>query len=392
MRGQEGGRRRFVGLGGAFVAAGLWPAAPAEAAAAAAAISASGGGRTRIEVPLDAGTAWRLHAAKNPPRLVLDLPGMPPHGPARLPGAGLVSEARRSGGALVLLLAAPVAAPVIGSGGAGRLAIELFPGTAAGFARLADGRALAAAPPPPRTLPLVVLDPGHGGRDPGAIGAGGTLEKRITLAAALEVKRRLEAGGRCRVLLTRGRDAFVPLADRIGLARRRDAALFLSLHADSAPGARGASVYTLSETASDALSAALARRENEADRAGGLRLPSVPPEVERILLSLMRQETRAGSDRLARLAVLSLRGGEVPLLHNAHRRAGFVVLKAPDVPAALVEMGFLSHPADEAALNRPAHRARLAASLAGAVEGFLLARARSSLAGAEGDNGGAPPA
>ncbi len=387
MRGQNGGRRRFVGMGGAFVAAGFWPA-PAGAAPAAA-ISASGGGRTRIEVPLDAGTAWRLSAAKDPPRLVLDLPGMVTRGPARLPGAGLVSEARRAGDALVLLLAAPVAAPVTGANAGGRLVIELFPGTAAGFARFADGRALAAAPPPPRTLPLVVLDPGHGGRDPGATGANGTHEKRITLSAALEVKRRLEAGGRCRVLLTRGRDVFVPLAYRIGLARRREAALFLSLHADSAPGARGASVYTLSETASDALSAALARRENKADRAGGLRLPSMSPEVERILLSLMRQETRAGSDRLARLAVSSLRGEAVTLLPNTHRRAGFVVLKAPDVPAALVEMGFLSDPADEAALNRPAHRARLAAALAGAVEGFLLARSRPSLAGAEG--GGAPP-
>ncbi len=387
MRGQEGGRRRFVGLGGALVAAGSWPA-PAGAAAAAA-VSASGGGRTRVEVPIDAGTAWRLSAAKDPPRLVLDLPGTVWRGPARLRGAGLVAEARRAGSALVLLLAAPVAAPTTGSAGGGRLVVELFPGTAAGFARLADGRVLAAAPPPPRTLPLVVLDPGHGGRDPGAIGANGTQEKRITLAAALEARRRLEAGGRCRVLLTRGRDVFVPLADRIGLARRREAALFLSLHADSAPGARGASVYTLAETASDALSAALARRENEADRAGGLRLPSVSPDVERILLSLLRQETRAGSDRLARLAVSSLRGEEVPLLPNTHRRAGFVVLKAPDVPAALVEMGFLSHPADEAALNRPGHRARLAAALARAVEGFLLARARSSLAGAEGE--GAPP-
>jgi N-acetylmuramoyl-L-alanine amidase len=382
-RAPGGGRRRFVGLGAALASGALWPA---PAAAAAAAISASTG-RTRIEVPLDPGTAWRFSAAKDPPRLILDLPGMAPRGPARLPGAGLVAEARRAGGGLVLLLAAPVAAPVTGARG-GDLVIELFPGPAAGFARLADGRALAAAPPPPRApLPLVVLDPGHGGRDPGAIGANGTQEKRITLSAAFEVKRRLEAGGRCRVLLTRGRDVFVPLADRIGLARRREAALFISLHADSAPGARGASVYTLSETASDALSAALARRENEADRAGGLRLPSVSPEVGRILLSLMRQETRAGSDRLARLAVSSLRG-EVPLLPNAHRRAAFVVLKAPDVPAALVEMGFLSHPADEAALNRPAHRARLAAALAGAVEGFLLARARSSLAAAA---GGATP-
>ncbi len=396
-----GGRRRFVAGGGAWAAgalasAGPWPAPSAAAAVPSpAVIAAPGGGRTRVEVPLQQGTAWRLLAAKDPPRLVLELPGMAWRGPpVRLPGAGLVAGARRDGEALVLFLAAPVAPPSTGARG-DRLVIELFPGTAAGFARLAEGgrrgAPLAAAPPPPRTLlPLVVLDPGHGGRDPGAVGARGTQEKRITLAAALELKRLLEAGGRCRVLLTRGRDVFVPLADRIGAARKRDAALFLSLHADSAPGARGASVYTLSETASDALSAALARRENAADQAGGLRLPSVTPEVGRILLSLMRQETRAGSDRLARLAVSSLRGGDVPLLPNTHRRAAFAVLKAPDVPAALVEMGFLSHPADEAALNRPAHRARLAVALAGAVEGFLQARARSSLAA--GAEGGWPPA
>jgi N-acetylmuramoyl-L-alanine amidase len=224
----------------------------------------------------------------------------------------------------------------------------------------------------------VVLDPGHGGRDPGAVGRAGTLEKRITLAAALELKRQLDRAGRCRVVLTRGNDAFLPLGARIEVARRRQAALFLSLHADSAPGARGASVYTLAETASDALAAGLARRENLADQAGGLRLPSVPPEVQRILLSLMRRETRAGSERLARLAVANLEE-EVPLLPNAHRRAGFVVLKAPDVPAALVEMGFLSHPADEAALNRPAHRARIAAALTEAVHDFLALRSGATL-------------
>ena len=375
-----GGRRRLLGAGGVLAAAGLW-ATPA--AAEPATVAVGPGGRTRIEVPLQPGTAWRLSAAKDPARLVLALPGMAWRDAARLPGAGVVAEARRAGDALVLLLRGAVGPPVVGARG-DRLVIELFPGAAAGFARLADGRTLAAAPPPPRTLPLVVLDPGHGGRDPGAIGAGGTEEKRITLAAATELKRRLEAGGRCRVALTRGRDVFIPLGDRIGLARRRNAALFLSLHADSAPGARGASVYTLSETASDALAAALARHENDADRAGGLRLPSMPAEVGRILFSLMRQETLAGSDRLARLAVASLRGGEVPLLPNTHRRAGFAVLKAPDVPAALVEMGFLSHPADEAALNRPAHRSRLAAALAGAVERFLAAAGRSSLAGQDG--------
>jgi N-acetylmuramoyl-L-alanine amidase len=220
------------------------------------------------------------------------------------------------------------------------------------------------------TLPLVVIDPGHGGRDPGAIGGNGTLEKRIVLATALELKRQLEAGGRCRVILTRSRDVFIPLGGRVDLARRREAALFLSVHADSAPGARGASVYTLSDTASDSLAAGLAQRENASDRAGGLRLPSVPPEVQRILLSLMRQETRVGSARLARLAVSEL-GEETVLLPNTHRQASFVVLKAPEIPSALVELGFLSNTADEAALRRPAHRARLARALARTVHAFL---------------------
>jgi len=235
---------------------------------------------------------------------------------------------------------------------------------------------VAAATPAKTSIvrPLVVLDPGHGGRDPGAIGGAGTQEKRLVLAVALELQRRLERGGRCRVLLTRKRDIFVPLKARIGLASDRQATLFLSLHADSAPAAaRGASVYTLSETASDPLAAGLARRENAADRIGGLQLPSVPPDVQRILLSLMRTETRQGSERLAQLAVDRL-AEEVQLLPNTHRRAGFVVLKAPDVPAALVELGFLSHPADEASLGKPQHRAKLVAALAEAVEAWLARR------------------
>ncbi|WP_240782344.1 N-acetylmuramoyl-L-alanine amidase [Roseococcus sp. SYP-B2431] len=224
-------------------------------------------------------------------------------------------------------------------------------------------------------LPLVLLDPGHGGADPGAIGANGTQEKRVTLPIALELRRLLEAGGRCRVALTRTRDVFVPLARRVEMARQREAVLLLSIHADAMPAGqsqalRGASVYTVSETATDSLAAALARRENRADQAGGLRLPSVSPEVQRILLSLMRQETRAGSERLARLAVNAL-DGEVALLSQPLRRAQFVVLKAPDVPAALVECGFLSNRQDEALLRRADHRARVAAALAEAVNGFI---------------------
>ena len=339
-------------------------------------------GRTRLVLPLAHRASWRLSAALDPPRLLLDLPQAPKGWPARQAGRGLVTrleqQRRNAGHRLTILLARPVALPVTRVSRQG-LTIELAPGPASGFAHIADGRSLAAAAAQPRrTLPLVVLDPGHGGKDPGAIGVRGTQEKRITLAAALELKRQLEARGACRVLLTRSRDVFIPLGQRIELARQREAALFLSLHADSAPGARGASVYTLSETATDRFSAALARRENAADQRGGLRLPSVPPEVQRILLSLMRQETRSGSEQLARLAVAAL-GGEVPLLPHTHRRAGFVVLKAPDVPSALVEMGFLSHPGDEAALNRPEHRRKLATALAETVTAYLATR-RATLA------------
>ena len=190
------------------------------------------------------------------------------------------------------------------------------------------------------------------------------------LAASQELRRAIEGSGAARVAMTRTGDRFVPLADRVAFARARGAALFVSVHADSAPGARGASVYTLAEQASDAMTAALARRENAADAAGGLRLPPADPEVTRILVSLVRRETKAGSARLARLAVGAL-DDVSPMLSNPHREAAFAVLKAPDIPSVLVELGFLSHPADEASLRRPQHRARLAEALARAVGGFV---------------------
>ena len=229
----------------------------------------------------------------------------------------------------------------------------------------------------PARLPLVVIDPGHGGSDPGAIGPAGTQEKRITLAWALELRRQLQAGGRCRVALTRTRDVFVPLGRRVDAARRREAALLISLHADAAPrgqaaGLRGGAVYTRGEQPSDSLAAALARHENNADRAGGLRLPSVSPDVQRILFSLMQRETEAASLQMGRLAVATL-GRDIPMLSRPLRRADFVVLSAPDIPAVLVEGGFISHPRDEALLGQRAHRARLAAALTEAVHRFLAA-------------------
>lgn len=380
------GRRALASLALAFAA--LPPPRPADAAVTDATLEQAGDG-ARLTLTLPAGTRWRLAAATGPNRLVLTTPGSPWRGPASLGSAGPVRRAVAERGGLRLDLLRPATLKRVEEN-RGRLILDLEPTTAASFARLvAAGRPLAesgtatasnlgrsqpgtTAPRNPARagpLPLVVLDPGHGGRDPGTIGTQGTQEKRIVLAAAEELRKVLEAGGRCRVAMTRSSDRFVPLGDRVEFARRRQAALFVSLHADSAPGARGASVYTLGDS-SDALAGALARRENLADRAGGLRLPSVSPEVQAILLSLMRAETRAGSARMAGLVVDEL-GGDVPLLPNTHRQAGFVVLKAPEIPSVLVEMGFLSHPADEAALRRPDHRAKVARALGRAIHGWL---------------------
>ena len=155
---------------------------------------------------------------------------------------------------------------------------RLLLAAAAGLPMAAQARSRPAPPPKGGPLPLVMLDPGHGGKDPGAIGVSGTYEKHVAFAAAQELRRQLIAGGRCRVELTRGHDVFIPLQDRVAIAQRGGAALFVSMHADalSDPGVRGASVYTLSDTASDPQTAALARRENSADRFGGPSFQNLP--------------------------------------------------------------------------------------------------------------------
>ena len=229
-------------------------------------------------------------------------------------------------------------------------------------------------PPLAATAPLVMLDPGHGGKDPGAIGVSGTHEKNIALAAALELRRQLLATGRYRVEMTRARDVFVPLDERVSRAQSRKAALFVSLHADALTdrGVRGASVYTLANTASDAQTAALARRENSADRFGGTAFRDVAPEVGRILASLVRQETRLGSARVAQALVRDLTK-DTKLLANPSRHAGFMVLKAADIPSVLVEMGFMSNREDEAALRQVGHRTRVVAAMKRAVDGYFAA-------------------
>jgi N-acetylmuramoyl-L-alanine amidase len=246
-----------------------------------------------------------------------------------------------------------------------------------------NGQAQAASPSPgavrrvppaamSRALPLVMLDPGHGGKDPGAIGVSGTYEKHVAFATAQELRRQLQASGRYRVELTRTRDEFIPLEERVGVAQQLGALLFVSMHADALGdhSVRGASVYTLSDTASDQQTEALARRENSADRFAGPAFRDAPPEVARILASLVRQETRTGSARMARDVVSELERS-LPLLVNPSRHAGFVVLKAADIPSVLVEMGFMSNRADEAALQRPEHRALVASAMKRAVDGYF---------------------
>ncbi len=232
--------------------------------------------------------------------------------------------------------------------------------------------AFADARRPRRPTPLIMLDPGHGGVDPGCIGATGIYEKDIALSTAHELARQLGASGRFRVALTRSDDEYVPLTERVARARAANADLFMSIHADALPeeAMRGASVFTLSEQASDKEAAALAARENKADLVAGVDLSRHAPEVSDILFDLARRETNNESIKLARDLVSEL-GQRVRLLNHTHRSAGFAVLKAPDIPSALVEIGCLSNREEEALLQNPAYQRKLAAGLTQSVGDFF---------------------
>ncbi|WP_264812998.1 N-acetylmuramoyl-L-alanine amidase family protein, partial [Gluconacetobacter sacchari] len=221
-------------------------------------------------------------------------------------------------------------------------------------------------------LPLVMLDPGHGGKDPGAIGVSGTYEKHIAEAAAAELQRQLLASGAYRVAMTRADDRFIPLEGRVEIAHAHNAALFISMHADALTdrSVRGASVYTLSGQASDAQSAALARTENSADRFGGPRVHANSPEVAAILASLVTEETRRGAAHMASSVVEAFRP-RIGLLTHPARHAAFVVLKSADIPSVLVEMGFMSNRMDEAALRQAGHRMMVAGAMKQAVDRYF---------------------
>jgi N-acetylmuramoyl-L-alanine amidase len=220
--------------------------------------------------------------------------------------------------------------------------------------------------------PLIMLDPGHGGKDPGAIGVTGTYEKRIALAAAQLLKRHLESTGRYHVRLTRARDVFIPLKQRVALAERHGASMFISLHADSLTrhNVRGASAYVFAVTASDPQSAALAVRENNADRFAPPSYRDLNPKVREILSNLIVEETRVGSSVLQQTLVNGLRSHLAMLPHPA-REARFAVLRSVRIPSVLVEMGFMSNRQDERLLCQPRHRTIIANAMAGAVESYF---------------------
>lgn len=234
--------------------------------------------------------------------------------------------------------------------------------------------------PADASRPLVVIDAGHGGHDPGASGQHGEREKMITLSLALALRDALLADGRVRVALTRDGDRFLALEERSGIARRLKADLFVSIHADASesPDATGATVYTLSDRGSDAIADAVARRENRADTVNGVELGGRSDAVTAILVSLSQREMRERSKAFGALVVREGEG-KVRFHHDPEREAAFVVLKSLDLPSALIEAGYISSPDDASALGNPGWRKGFAASVASAIEIYL---ARTNVASA----------
>jgi N-acetylmuramoyl-L-alanine amidase len=235
--------------------------------------------------------------------------------------------------------------------------------------------------------PIIVLDPGHGGIDNGAVAPSGKMEKDIVLEFTTVLRDALERSGKYRVVMTRTDDTFIPLVDRIRMARIRQAALFISVHADAIKKgegeAQGATVYTLSETASDAEAARLAESENRADVIAGIDMSHEPGDVADILIDLAQRETKAFSLHFAKMLVADMR--KVARMHkNPMKSAGFRVLKAPDVPAVLIELGYVSSKDDLKQLTSSAWQAKTAIAIGAAIDGFFSTRMAGATAGARG--------
>ena len=351
--------------------------------------------KTRFVLDLSAAVWFRAFTLGDPYRVVIDLPQI--HwklDPLRVPTDGLIAAFRyghfRDGVSRVVLdVIRPVEVaksfilpPLDGQGH--RLVIDIRTISRAAFAGRARLAALPAenrpaarswAPPRPRPKvkrrPIIAIDPGHGGVDPGAIGVRGTYEKHVTLSHALILAKRLRATGRYRVVLTRTRDHFVRLPKRVAFARAADADLFISIHANANPSrqVRGASGYTLSERASDARAAALAARENKADVIAGINLVRQSSEVATILIDLAQRETMNESAVFAKSLTRTL-GRVQLLLRNTHRFAGFAVLKAPDIPSVLIELGHLSNRIDEQRLLSRREQIRIADAIIRSIDQY----------------------
>ena len=336
------------------------------------------GDRTRVVIDLDKSAQGRIIDAGGEGRVVLALNGVAPGRGLNGGGSGLVRSYE-----------------VTSSGGSSRVQLELArgseierrfllpPGDGVGHYRYvvdlkATGAAVRAsatpaprpsAPPRRAERPLIVIDAGHGGNDPGASGAR-AQEKQVTLAAALALKTELEKNGRYRVRLTRSDDRYVDLYRRVSIARQSDADLFISLHADAGadPALRGASVYTLSEQGAGRAVREFTRGDNWHRE---LHLPGRDPSVDRILLDMTQRATQNRSAQFARVLLTHLEGSDQPLLRRSHRDAGLAVLLAPDVPAVLLEMGFITNPEDERLLTDERARRRLMKSVADGIDRYF---------------------
>jgi len=231
--------------------------------------------------------------------------------------------------------------------------------------------------------PVVVIDPGHGGVDFGTQ-MGSETEKTLVLGFALALRDRLEKSGKCRVIMTRDDDTFIPLADRVRIARSQSAALFVSIHADALPrsegDAQGATIYTLSDKASDAEAQKLADAENRADAIGGVKMAEEPADVADILIDLVQRETRTFSNRFAHLLMSEVKNA-MRLHKHPLKSAGFKVLKAPDVPSVLVELGYVSNKDDFEHLVSDTWRSKAVASMAQAIDIFISKRMAAAAPG-----------
>lgn len=236
-------------------------------------------------------------------------------------------------------------------------------------------KASPSTPPPVKNLykPLIVIDAGHGGADSGASGKNRAREKNVTLSAAKELKRALEATGRYRAILTRSNDRYIKLYKRVSIARSNNADLFISLHADSISksSVRGASIYTLSNKSSDAQTAKLAARENQVDLIAGVDLSHEDKDVANILIDLAMRDTMNQSKFFANTVVSKMRARGIRILEKPHRYAGFAVLKAPDIPSVLVEMGFMSNRQEVKLLVTKKYQRKIASALTDSIDSYF---------------------